>query len=92
MPDETPAAQIIESPSLDETADPSVCDCEFTPYEDLEEGEEEEPWHYLRRCAACGNKWYSLHCPHDGYQNCCPECGTRLRSWRKEVGATNVPT
>lgn len=47
-----------------------ICDCAFW------EQDESEPWHYLRLCWNCGNTWYSLHCPHDGYQNKCT-CGAR---------------
>ncbi len=50
------------------------CDCEFDKYEDEPD---EEPLHYLRTCIYCGEEWYSLHCPHSGYQNPCPECNTR---------------
>jgi hypothetical protein len=51
-----------------------MCDCEFAPYDD----EPDEPsWHFKRVCVACGQSWYGLHCPHDGYQNPCPHCGTR---------------
>ena len=42
-----------------------------------EELVEEELWHYARTCAHCGHVWGGLHCPHDGYQNPCPSCGTR---------------
>jgi predicted RNA-binding Zn-ribbon protein involved in translation (DUF1610 family) len=52
------------------------CNCEFDPYED---GDDEESWHYKRACEECGEVWWSLHCRHDGYQNRCPECGTRPR-------------
>jgi hypothetical protein len=37
----------------------------------------EEQHHYKRICESCGHVWGGLHCPHDGYQNCCPECGQR---------------
>ncbi len=50
------------------------CDCEFDKYEDEPD---EEPLHYLRTCIYCGEEWDSLHCPHSGYQNPCPECNTR---------------
>lgn len=30
--------------------------------------------HYHRTCQRCGKNWWGLHCPHDGYQNPCPEC------------------
>ena len=52
-----------------------MCDCEFTPYK----SSDEESWHYLRYCGFCGHEWYGLHCPHDGYQNPCPNCGRRPR-------------
>lgn len=57
-----------------------TCECEFDPYDpaDYEPGEEiEESWHYRRTCLSCGAVWWGLHCPHDGYQNTCPECGLR---------------
>lgn len=50
------------------------CDCEFTPYDN---DPDEDSWHYKRRCYHCGETWYSLHCPHDGFQNPCPACGGR---------------
>lgn len=34
-------------------------------------------WHYQRTCLNCGKTWWGLHCPHDGYQNPCPACGTK---------------
>jgi hypothetical protein len=34
----------------------------------------EEFTHYHRTCQGCGKNWWGLHCPHDGYQNACPEC------------------
>lgn len=37
----------------------------------------EAPTHYLRTCEHCGTKWEGFHCPHDGFQNPCPECGRR---------------
>lgn len=52
----------------------TVCTCEFTPYNAEDNPEDEESWHYLRRCKNCGCIWYSLHCPHDGHQHPCPEC------------------
>lgn len=60
----------------DLTAD---CRCEFTPYaaESQAEDPDEQPDHYLRACASCGAAWYSLHCPHDGFQGKCPECQAR---------------
>lgn len=30
--------------------------------------------HYHRTCLNCGKNWWGLHCPHDGYQNPCPQC------------------
>lgn len=30
--------------------------------------------HYHRTCLNCGMNWWGLHCPHDGYQNPCPQC------------------
>lgn len=32
---------------------------------------------FLRTCEFCGHQWAGLHCPHDGHQNPCPECGQR---------------
>jgi hypothetical protein len=37
----------------------------------------EESWHYKRVCKECGNTWAGLHCPHDGIQNPCGECGKK---------------
>ena len=34
----------------------------------------EDYTHYHRTCQNCGKNWWGLHCPHDGYQNPCPEC------------------
>lgn len=34
----------------------------------------EQYTHYHRTCQRCGKNWWGLHCPHDGYQNPCPEC------------------
>ena len=45
-------------------------------YLDVEEYYEEF-WHFKRTCEYCGYIWHALHCPHDGYQNPCPECGKR---------------
>lgn len=74
---------------LDLKSDPGLCDCEFTPYDpaDYEPGEEiEESWHYLRECPTCGRRWWGLHCPHDGVQNPCPECGLYPATVPGEVG------
>jgi hypothetical protein len=46
------------------------CTCEF----DFPEPDGEESWHYTRTCPD-GHTWGALHCPHDGVQNPCPECG-----------------
>lgn len=57
------------------------CECEFDPYDNSDE----ESWHYLRTCEYCDCQWYGLHCPHDGYQNPCPDCGkcpTVVEEWR----------
>ena len=55
-----------------------ACNCEFVAkYEDDDGDNCHEPWHYKRTCSSCGKWWYGLHCPHDGYQNPCPHCGTR---------------
>jgi len=35
----------------------------------------EDYTHYNRTCTGCGHNWWGLHCPHDGYQNPCPNCG-----------------
>lgn len=32
--------------------------------------------HYEKVCTNCGECWFGLHCPHDGYQNPCPKCKT----------------
>lgn len=50
-----------------------LCECEFTPFDD---GDEEESFHYKRRCSSCGGTWYSLHCPHDLNQKPCIKCGS----------------
>jgi hypothetical protein len=47
------------------------CDCGF----DFQEPDGEESWHYKRTCGLCGFEWGALHCPHDGAQNPCPDCG-----------------
>lgn len=39
------------------------------------DGEQLEVLHFHRTCQNCGKNWWGLHCPHDGYQNPCPECG-----------------
>ncbi len=51
------------------------CECEFTPYND--DDESESSTHYFRRCQFCQHAWYGLHCPHDGYQNPCENCGQK---------------
>ena len=51
-----------------------MCDCKFTPYPEGDEDFGEESIHYLRTCEFCSYRWWSLHCPHDGYQNSCPQC------------------
>lgn len=48
------------------------CDCEFSSEYAEDDG---TSWHFARTCGACGFKWGSLHCEHDGVQNPCPECG-----------------
>lgn len=67
-------------PLDDIVADPSPCDCEFTPDQDEPT---EETFHYLRRCKACGRTSWSLHCPHDGFQREC-HCGQRLPQVKSE--------
>jgi hypothetical protein len=53
-----------------------ACDCEF-------ESDPEEPhepaWHYRRTCSYCQHTWQGLHCPHDGHQRPCPQCGLTPR-------------
>jgi hypothetical protein len=53
------------------------CACEFAP----EMADPEDPgapsYHYRRECVHCGCVWAGLHCPHDGAQNPCPDCGVR---------------
>ena len=34
-----------------------------------------EYYHHQRVCLNCGYTWWGLHCPHDGYQNPCGDCG-----------------
>ena len=41
-------------------------------------------WHYKRTCEYCGYVWGGLHCPHDGYQNPCPNCGKRPTVIKKD--------
>lgn len=57
------------------------CACEFDPYrpEDFDAADfpDEPSWHYRRTCPLCSYVWYALHCPHDGAQNPCPNCGIR---------------
>jgi hypothetical protein len=36
--------------------------------------------HYERVCTNCGQVWWGLHCPHDGYQNPCPNCDKKPTS------------
>ena len=33
--------------------------------------------HYERTCMFCGYTWLGLHCPHDRYQNPCPNCNKK---------------
>ena len=61
---------------FDDLPIPAECACEFTPDPDEPD---EEPWHYLRRCQKCRELRWSLHCPHDGFQNTCA-CGERFQS------------
>lgn len=54
------------------------CACEFdVDPDDEDENTPETAWHFRLVCNACGAVWFGLHCPHDGYQNACPECGMR---------------
>jgi hypothetical protein len=74
------ASKYADRVPIDRKPRPEICDCEFTPYSpsDYEPGQEiEESWHYLRECQECSDQWWGLHCPHDGWQNCCPRCGAR---------------
>lgn len=50
-----------------------MCECKFDPYIPPDE----ESCHYYRTCEYCGESWWGLHCPHDGYQNPCPHCKKR---------------
>lgn len=50
-----------------------MCDCEF----DFDDEDGCDSWHYLRICLACGYRWSGLHCPHDGMQQPCGQCGFR---------------
>lgn len=34
----------------------------------------EDYYHHQLVCQFCGETWWGLHCPHDGYQNPCPNC------------------
>lgn len=38
------------------------CNCDFEPFDD---GTEYESTHYKRRCHACGEIFWSLHCIHE---------------------------
>lgn len=53
-------------PACDDGAGPCTCKLDGDP-----------SWHYRRTCERCGEIWYGLHCPHDGYQRRCPACGVR---------------
>lgn len=65
-----------------------ACDCEFTPDpDDPEESTPETAWHYRRTCPSCGVTWWALHCPHDGIQNPCPECGVTPTPERGSLSA-----
>lgn len=48
-----------------------TCECECT----TDPKDPSDDWHYDRVCLFCGHEWRGLHCPHDGYQNPCNECG-----------------
>lgn len=34
----------------------------------------DEHYHHQIVCQFCGATWWALHCPHDKYQNPCPDC------------------
>ena len=68
---ETPLTEFVQEKM---NVPPEVCNCEFTPYDD---GDTDESYHYKRLCTFCGNSWFGLHCPHDGHQRPCPNCGKR---------------
>jgi hypothetical protein len=53
--------------------DGMACGCKFA----TDEEGESDPWHFERKCEHCGGTWWGLHCPHDSYQNPCPDCGER---------------
>jgi len=65
------------------TSDEDLDGCLFTP--DPTKEDPEDQFHYLRRCSACQQTTWSLHCPHDGHQNSCGHCGTRLPQSRGEA-------
>lgn len=44
----------------------------------------QELTHYMRTCAFCNMRWESLRCPHNGYQNPCPNCGHRQAVLKNE--------
>jgi hypothetical protein len=46
-------------------------------YKELDEILIDSNTHYERVCQSCGYVWLGLHCPHDGYQNPCPNCAER---------------
>lgn len=58
---------------IDDNLSVGECACEFT-HDPAEP--DEESFNYLRRFPLCKGVWWGLHCPHDGFQNPCPNCGT----------------
>jgi len=49
--------------------------------------EQIDEWtHFYRVCTSCGHGWWGLHCPHDGYQNPCPNCHQRPDTVKENAG------
>lgn len=66
----------ITSVAIDDILSPGECHCEHTPDpDDPDENTKDTSLHYLRRCQFCKATWWGLHCPHDGFQNPCGNCG-----------------
>jgi hypothetical protein len=55
---------------LDRKPNPGICDCEFDMTGDP------DSYHFLRECRACGERWYTLNCPHSNRRYECPRCKT----------------
>lgn len=51
------------------------CFCEQV----VDPADPDDDYHYARICEACGKPWLALHCPHDGVQTPCINCGVTPR-------------